>query len=55
MNIVPYLLWISLCLVGLSVVFFLFLFQQKNYDHSDRMALAPLKDDDNAKPSITED
>ena len=45
MNIVPFLLFCSLCLVALSVLFFVYLFKQDEYDQADRMALAPLRDD----------
>ena len=51
MNVLPYMLLISLCLAGLFVLFFIYLFKQQDYDQSDRMALAPLKDDDNALSS----
>lgn len=47
MNIVPYMLFISLCLVAGSIWFFIFLYRQKDYDQADRMALAPLEDDEN--------
>ena len=46
MNIVPLLLFCSLGLVTLSVLFFVYLFRQNEYDQADRMALAPLRDDD---------
>ncbi len=45
MNIVPFLLFCSLCLVALSILFFVYLFKQDEYDQADRMALAPLRDD----------
>lgn len=46
MNIVPLLLFCSLGLVTLSVLFFVYLFRQNEYDQADRMALAPLRDDE---------
>lgn len=45
MNIVPFLVLFSLCLVTFSVILFVYLFKQDNYDQADRMALAPLRDD----------
>lgn len=47
MNVVPFMFFVSLCLVAFSVLFFIFLYKQKDYDHSDRMALAPLQEDEN--------
>ena len=51
MNVLPDMLLISLCLAGLFVLFFMYLFKQQDYDQSDRMSLVPLKGDDNALPS----
>ena len=45
MNIVPFLVLFSLCLVAFSIILFVYLFKQDDYDQADRMALAPLRDD----------
>jgi len=51
MNVIPYMLFISLGLVGFSIWFFIFLYRQKDYDQADRMALAPLQEDENEHSS----
>jgi nitrogen fixation-related uncharacterized protein len=51
MNIVPFLVLFSLCLVAFSIILFVYLFKQDDYDQADRMALAPLRDDGERRES----
>jgi hypothetical protein len=38
--------FVSLLLVAGSVVLFMFAFQQRDFEHADRLALRPLDEDD---------
>lgn len=42
--------FVSLLLVGGSLVLFLHSVRQRDFDHSDRLSLAPLEDDDKQNP-----
>lgn len=46
MNVIPMQVFVSLLLVAGSLVLFFFIVGQRDLDHSDRLALAPLEDDD---------
>jgi len=46
MNVIPLMIFISLALVTLAVIFFAFMVKEHTFEHSDRMALMPLLDDD---------
>lgn len=46
MTIVVMQVFVSLLLVGGSLVLFLHTVRQKDFDHADRLSLAPLDDDD---------
>lgn len=45
MNVVPMQVFVSLLLVGASLVLFLFTVRQRDFDHADRLSLAPLEED----------
>jgi hypothetical protein len=44
-NVVPIQVFVSLLLVAGSVVLFVFTARQRDFDHADRLSLAPLEDD----------
>jgi hypothetical protein len=46
MNVIPMQVFVSLLLVAGSLVLFFFVVGQRDLDHSDRLALAPLEEDD---------
>ena len=46
MNVIPMQVFVSLLLVAGSLVLFFFIVGQRDLDHSDRLALAPLEEDD---------
>lgn len=50
MSIVVMQVFVSLLLVGGSLVLFLHSVRQRDFDHADRLSLAPLDDDDGSKP-----
>ena len=50
MTIVVMQVFVSLLLVGGSLVLFLHTVRQRDFDHADRLSLAPLDDDDGSKP-----
>jgi hypothetical protein len=43
-------LFVSLLLVGGSLVLFVHSVRQRDFDHSDRLSLAPLEDDTGGSP-----
>lgn len=45
MEVVFLLVFVSTVLVGCSVGAFIYTMKQNDYDHTDRLALAPLRDD----------
>jgi len=49
-SIVVMQVFVSLLLVGGSLVLFLHSVRQRDFDHADRLSLAPLDDDDGSKP-----
>ncbi len=50
MSMVVMQVFVSLLLVGGSLVLFLHSVRQRDFDHSDRLSLAPLEDDDRQNP-----
>ena len=50
MSIVIMQVFVSLLLVGGSLVLFLHSVRQRDFDHADRLSLAPLEDDDRPNP-----
>jgi cbb3-type cytochrome oxidase maturation protein len=50
MSMVVMQVFVSLLLVGGSLVLFLHSVRQRDFDHSDRLSLAPLEDDDKENP-----
>ena len=50
MSIVVMQVFVSLLLVGGSLVLFLHTVRQRDFDHADRLSLAPLDDDDGSNP-----
>lgn len=50
MTIVVMQVFVSLLLVGGSLVLFLHTVRQRDFDHADRLSLAPLEDDDQPHP-----
>jgi cbb3-type cytochrome oxidase maturation protein len=50
MTIVIMQVFVSLLLVGGSLVLFLHSVRQRDFDHADRLSLAPLEDDDRPNP-----
>lgn len=55
MDVVILLVFISLVLVGAGLVFFVHRLREGDFEHGDRLALAPLADDEaeDAGPSTT--
>jgi len=50
MSMVVMQVFVSLLLVGGSLVLFLHTVRQRDFDHADRLSLAPLEDDDKENP-----
>jgi hypothetical protein len=50
MNVVALQVFVSLMLVAGSVVLFVHSIRQRDHEHADRLALAPLEDDRLASP-----
>jgi len=50
MSMVVMQVFVSLLLVGGSLVLFLHTVRQRDFDHADRLSLAPLEDDDQENP-----
>ena len=50
MSMVVMQVFVSLLLVGGSLVLFLHFVRQRDFDHADRLSLAPLEDDDRPQP-----
>ena len=46
MDVVILLVFISLCLVAASLVLFVHRFREGDFDHGERLSLAPLDDDE---------
>jgi len=46
--------FVSLLLVGGSLVLFLHFVRQRDFEHADRLSLAPLDEDDKPQPSKSE-
>jgi cbb3-type cytochrome oxidase maturation protein len=46
MEVLPMMLLVSLVLVGFGVLAMLYSVKQRDHEHADRLALAPLRDDD---------
>lgn len=46
MNVIPLMIFVSLALVTLAVLFFAFVVKEHTFEHSDRMELMPLLEDD---------
>jgi len=46
--------FVSLLLVGGSLVLFLHFVRQRDFEHADRLSLAPLEEDDKPQPSKSE-
>ena len=46
MNVLPLQVFVSLLLVAGSVLGFLYSVRQRDHEHSDRLSLFPLEDDD---------
>lgn len=51
MSVVVMQVFVSLLLVAGSLVLFIFTVRQRDFEHADRLALAPL-DDDDPSPAI---
>ena len=51
MNVVVLQVFVSLALVAGSIVLFVFSVKQRDFEHADRLALAPLEDDTAAAPA----
>ncbi|NOY94398.1 MAG: hypothetical protein GXP55_24745 [Deltaproteobacteria bacterium] len=54
MDVIPLMIFICLALVVLAVGFFAFSVKEHTFEHSDRLELLPLLDDD-PKPVATND
>ena len=54
MNVVVVQVFVSLLLVAGSVVLFVFSVRQRDYDHADRLSLAPLREDEDVSGEGTE-
>lgn len=50
MNVVALQVFVSLSLVAGSIVLFIFSVRQRDFDHGDRLSLAPLEPDPVADP-----
>ena len=50
MSMIVMQVFVSLLLVGGSLVLFLHTVRQRDFDHADRLSLAPLEDDDTETP-----
>jgi len=50
MSMVVMQVFVSLLLVGGSLVLFLHFVRQRDFEHADRLSLAPLEDDDRPQP-----
>jgi hypothetical protein len=46
-------IFVSLCLVAGSVVLYIFTVRESTFEHSDRLALAPLDDDEPSAATAT--
>jgi hypothetical protein len=46
MSVVPLMFFVSLVLVGFSVLFLLYSIKQRDHEHANRLSLAPLREDD---------
>lgn len=46
MNVIPLLVFLSLALVCLSLVFFFYSVRQGDHEHADRLSLLPLEEDE---------
>lgn len=51
MNIIPLLLFCSLCLVLGSILLFVFSAKQGDCHEAERLCLLPLEDDEDSRPS----
>ena len=52
MSVVVMQVFVSLLLVAGSLVLFIFSVRQRDFEHADRLALAPLDDDDYPPPAV---
>lgn len=52
MIVVALQLFVSLLLVGGSLVLFVHSVRQRDFDHADRLSLAPLEDDTGGSPTL---
>ena len=50
MEVVALLVLLSLVLVGISLLFFLYSMKQGDHEHADRLSLMPLEDDSEQPP-----
>jgi hypothetical protein len=50
-NVVTLQVFVSLTLVAGSIVLFIFSVRQRDFDHGDRLSLAPLEPDPTADPA----
>lgn len=54
MNVFPLMIFVCLVLVGLAIWLFAFTVKERTFEHSERLELLPLQDDD-PKPIDSED
>jgi len=45
-DVIPLMIFVSLGLVSLALIFFALMVKEHTFEHSDRLALLPLLDDD---------
>ena len=55
MNIIALQVFVSLALVAGSIVLFVFSVRQRDFDHADRLSLAPLEADSTADDATAKD
>lgn len=59
MEVLTLLIFLSLVLVTMAVVFYVWIISQHTHEHSDRMALLPLEEDEGpeqlANENVTQD
>lgn len=53
MNVIPFMVFVSLLLVVASLFLFVHSMRKKDHQHSDRLALLPLTQEERVTPAVT--